>query len=68
MSSLKLSVGLRIPQAVRACLSYREGRVLLPAAYQPAQAFLARNPQTPNPSIEGTASGLRPPAAPHVTR
>ena len=22
----------------------------------------------PNPSIEGTASGLRPPAAPHVTR
>jgi hypothetical protein len=25
-------------------------------------------PQPPNPSIEGTASGLRPPAAPHVTR
>jgi Domain of unknown function (DUF5668) len=23
---------------------------------------------TPNPSIEGTASGLRPPAAPHVKR
>lgn len=24
--------------------------------------------QTPNPSIEGTLSGLRPPSAPHVKR
>ena len=25
-------------------------------------------PVTPNPSIEGTSYGLRPPAAPHVKR
>jgi hypothetical protein len=28
----------------------------------------AAHTATPNPSIEGTASGLRPPAAPHVKR
>jgi hypothetical protein len=29
---------------------------------------IASNAARPNPSIEGTASGLRPPAAPHVKR
>ena len=28
----------------------------------------AKGTMTPNPFIEGTASGLRPPAAPHIKR
>ena len=47
-------------------IQLRRGSVRLPAAT--ATPMLSVHAVRPNPSIEGTCSGLRPPHAPHVKR
>jgi hypothetical protein len=47
---------------------YMKGRCSVPRVLLCRQGNRRSLAQPPNPSIEGTASGLRPPAAPHVKR
>jgi hypothetical protein len=52
----------------RICRARLQSSVLCGIASPPKPGMRLVFQQPPNPSIEGTASGLRPPAAPHVKR